>query len=66
MSFGGATVPDGYVVRSFCVKVMATKAKQKRAFGLIEAGGDVQPEFASFFDQAHRADQGRVVGMVVG
>jgi IS605 OrfB family transposase len=42
MSFGGATVPDGYVVRTFRVKVMATKAKQRQAFGLLEAGGDVR------------------------
>src|SRR5712692_4962207 len=41
MSFGGATVPDGYVVRSFRVKVMATKGKNRQAFGLLVAGGDM-------------------------
>jgi IS605 OrfB family transposase len=41
MSFGGATVSDGYVVRSFRVKVMTTKAKRRQALALLEAGGDV-------------------------
>jgi hypothetical protein len=41
MSFGGGVVPDGYVVRGFRVKVAATTAKQRRALGLLVAGGDV-------------------------
>jgi hypothetical protein len=40
MSFGQGAVPDGYVVRTFRVKVMATPAKQRRAYRLLVSGGD--------------------------
>ena len=40
MSFGKGSVPDGCVVRTFRVKVMATPAKKKRAYSLLVSGGD--------------------------
>jgi hypothetical protein len=40
MSFGKGSVPDGCVARTFRVKVMATPAKRKRAYGLLVSGGD--------------------------
>jgi transposase len=40
MSFGKGAAPDGYVVRTFRVKVMATPAKQHRAYNLLVSGGD--------------------------
>ena len=40
VSFGKGSVPDGCVVRTFRVKVMATPAKRKRAYGLLVSGGD--------------------------
>jgi hypothetical protein len=40
MSFGKGSVPDGYVVRTFRVKVMATPAKKARAYNLLVSGGD--------------------------
>jgi transposase len=40
MSFGKGSVPDGYVVRTFRVKVMATPAKKARAYSLLVSGGD--------------------------
>jgi hypothetical protein len=40
MSFGKGPVTDGYVVRTFRVKVMATPAKNKRAYNLLVSGGD--------------------------
>jgi hypothetical protein len=40
MSFGKGSVSDGYVVRTFRVKVMATPAKKARAYNLLVSGGD--------------------------
>jgi hypothetical protein len=40
MSFGKGSVPDGCVVRTFRVKVMATPAKKARAYSLLVSGGD--------------------------
>ena len=40
VSFSKGSVPDGCVVRTFWVKVMATPAKKKRAYGLLVSGGD--------------------------
>jgi putative transposase len=40
VSFGKGPVPNGYVVRTFRVKVMATPAKKKRAYNLLVSGGD--------------------------
>lgn len=50
MSFGGAGVPDGYVMRSFRAKVMATPAKKKRAMALLVSSGDV---WAWCIDRCH-------------
>jgi hypothetical protein len=40
VSFGKGSVPGGYVVRTFRVKVMATPAKKARAYNLLVWGGD--------------------------
>jgi hypothetical protein len=40
VSFGKGLVPNGYVVRTFRVKVMATPAKKARAYNLLVSGGD--------------------------
>jgi transposase len=41
VSYGKGSVPDGYVVRTFRVKVMATPAQTRRAKDLLVSGGDV-------------------------
>jgi putative transposase len=40
VSFGKGLVPEGYVVRTFRLKVMATPAKKARAYNLLVSGGD--------------------------
>jgi putative transposase len=40
VSFGKGSVPNGCVVRTFRVKVMATPAKKSRAHDLLVSGGD--------------------------
>ena len=39
--FGSVGVSEGFVVRSFRVKVMATDAQRRRAFALLVSAGDV-------------------------
>jgi hypothetical protein len=41
MVFRGAEVPEGYLIRSYRVKVMSTRAKHRRATAMLVAGGDV-------------------------
>lgn len=40
MAFRSAEVPEGHVIRSYRVKVMSTRAKHRRARGMLVAGGD--------------------------
>jgi len=39
MAFRGAEVPEGHVIHSYRVKVMSTRAKHRRARGMLVAGG---------------------------
>jgi hypothetical protein len=55
MAFGGATVPDGYVVRTFSTKVTATEGQKRRALGFLVCGGDVRAWCIDRFHDRARA-----------
>jgi hypothetical protein len=40
MAIHGGHVPEGHVIRSYRMKVMSTRAKHRRATGLLLAGED--------------------------
>ena len=40
MAFGAGDIPPGFALRTFRVKIMATRAKAARARALLVAGGD--------------------------
>jgi hypothetical protein len=54
MAFGGTTCPDGYVMRTWRTKVLATRGKQARARELLVAGGDV---WAWVIDRFHERER---------
>ena len=55
MAFGGATCPEGHVIRSFRVKVMTTEAKHRRALELLVAAGDALAWVIDRFHERQRS-----------
>jgi IS605 OrfB family transposase len=56
MAFRGAEVPEGHVIRSYRVKVMSTRAKHRRATGMLVAAGDAWSFCIDRFHERIRAE----------
>jgi hypothetical protein len=56
VSFGGATIPEDCVARTFRVKVMSSPAKQRRAKEMLVAAGDTWAWTIDRFHRRRRAD----------